>query len=116
MAPEVVAHNHEYTKSVDIWATGIIMHEILTGGKHPLYVYKEDNAETYKQKLKRLEEFEVPSYFSWIAKNLFLKLTKVQSLQRYTASQALQHPWITRKNEGNIPITMCDKNTHIGYQ
>jgi len=30
--------------------------------------------------LKRLEEFEVPKYFSWIAKNLFLKLTKVQSL------------------------------------
>ena len=36
MAPEV-ALNHEYTKNVDIWALGIIMHMLLTGGKHPFY-------------------------------------------------------------------------------
>jgi serine/threonine protein kinase len=43
MAPEIIAHNYEYTKSVDIWAIGIIMYELLTGGKHPLYVNGEDN-------------------------------------------------------------------------
>jgi len=80
MAPEVVAFNHEYTKSVDIWAIGIIMYEVLTGGKHPLYDYKADNFESYKKKLQKLEQLDVPSEFSWIAKNLFLKLTKVQSL------------------------------------
>ena len=37
MAPEM-AFKHEYTKSVDIWAVGIIMHLLLTGGKHPFYV------------------------------------------------------------------------------
>lgn len=36
MAPEV-ALNQEYTKSVDIWALGIIMHKLLTGGSHPFY-------------------------------------------------------------------------------
>lgn len=36
MAPEV-ALNQEYTKSVDIWALGIIMHMLLTGGRHPFY-------------------------------------------------------------------------------
>ncbi len=50
MAPEV-ALSQEYTKSVDIWSIGIIMFEILTGGKHPLYESKEDNIETYKKKL-----------------------------------------------------------------
>lgn len=35
MAPEV-AFEHEYTKSVDVWATGIIMHYVITG-KHPFY-------------------------------------------------------------------------------
>ena len=35
MAPEV-AFKHEYTKSVDIWAIGIMMHIVLAG-KHPFY-------------------------------------------------------------------------------
>ena len=34
MAPEV-ALNQDYTKSVDIWALGIIMHKLLTNGSHP---------------------------------------------------------------------------------
>ena len=54
MAPEIVVHEYEYTKSVDIWATGIIMYELLTGGKHPLYNQGEDNQETYKKKLTNI--------------------------------------------------------------
>jgi serine/threonine protein kinase len=42
MAPEV-ALEHEYTKSIDIWAIGIIMHMLLTGGKHPFYNRDIDN-------------------------------------------------------------------------
>jgi calcium/calmodulin-dependent protein kinase I len=37
MAPEVLKKKSEYSKSVDMWAIGIMMFEILTGGKHPLY-------------------------------------------------------------------------------
>ena len=36
MAPEVVNTRGVYGKSVDIWAIGIIMHMLLTGGLHPL--------------------------------------------------------------------------------
>ena len=72
------------------------MYEILTGGNHPLYDRNEDTFETYKNKMKDLDMFEVPSDFSWLAKNLFLRLTKVQSHQRYTAKESLRHPWITR--------------------
>ncbi len=46
MAPEV-AFNKEYSKSVDLWSTGIILYMLLTGGSHPLFTSK-DNAETYK--------------------------------------------------------------------
>jgi serine/threonine protein kinase len=42
MAPEV-ALEHEYTRSIDIWAIGIIMHMLLTGGKHPFYNRETDN-------------------------------------------------------------------------
>ena len=51
MAPEV-AFKKEYSKSVDIWSIGIIMYMLLTGGSHPLFSSK-DNAETYKEKLKK---------------------------------------------------------------
>ena len=81
MAPEVIAHNYEYTKSVDIWATGIIMYELLTGGRHPLYLHSEDNRETYKKKLLNIDESAIAQQdqelFSWLAKSLFQKLTKL---------------------------------------
>ena len=46
MAPEV-ALKKEYSRSVDIWSTGIIMYMLLTGGSHPLFNSKDDS-ESYK--------------------------------------------------------------------
>lgn len=40
MAPEV-AFEHQYTKSVDVWAIGIIMHYVISG-KHPFYDKEND--------------------------------------------------------------------------
>ena len=51
MAPEV-AFRKDYSRSVDIWSTGIIMFMLLTGGNHPLYVDDEDSTASYKEKLK----------------------------------------------------------------
>ena len=77
MAPEVV-NRHDYSKSVDIWAIGIIMHLVLTGDKHPFYERNVDNADSFKKKLIGLKNTVEPdSSFSWIAKNLFLRLTTV---------------------------------------
>jgi serine/threonine protein kinase len=62
MAPEV-ALKKEYSRSVDIWSTGIIMHMLLTGGVHPLFT-KHDNAETYKDKLKKASHLSFPANLS----------------------------------------------------
>ena len=55
MAPEI-ALLHDYSKSVDIWAVGAIMHMIITGGKHPFYIKDQDNLESFKKKLTSLKK------------------------------------------------------------
>ena len=41
MAPEVVLSNGgKISKSVDIWAIGVIMYQLLSGGDHPFKVKK----------------------------------------------------------------------------
>lgn len=66
MAPEV-AFNHEYTKSVDIWAIGIIMHILLTGGKHPFFNKETDNEKTFKKKLGAMKMVKPSEELSWLA-------------------------------------------------
>ena len=60
MAPEV-ALNHDYSKSVDIWALGIIMHLLLTGGIHPFYKKHEDNRASFLKTLSQLKNVEPAS-------------------------------------------------------
>ncbi len=55
----------------------------------------------------------MPDSFSFLAKNLFLRLTKMVSSQRYLAYEALNHPWITRNNETDIPMSIVDKLNHF---
>jgi serine/threonine protein kinase len=43
-----------YSRSVDVFATGIIMFMLLTGGQHPLFDSKTFSVETYRQDLLAL--------------------------------------------------------------
>lgn len=50
------------------------------------------------------------------AQDFFLKLTNEDPQERYTASQALEHPWITRKFNEDIPMTFSEKMRVINLQ
>ena len=43
-----------------------------------------------------------------MAEHLFLKLVEVYHLQRYTAEEALKHPFITRNHLDLVPLTYLD--------
>jgi serine/threonine protein kinase len=45
------------------------------------------------------------SFFSPLARDLFVKLCNIIPSERYTAEQALRHPWITRDLQSPIPLT-----------
>ena len=81
MAPEVVNTRGVYGKSVDIWAIGIIMHMVLTGGQHPLAdkgVSKSDV--DFKEKLLQLRDnLQGDSCLTKLSRSLFCNLCKYQA-------------------------------------
>ena len=44
-----------------------------------------------------------------LARNLFLKLCKCDPNFRYGTYKALKHPWITRSNQSQIPMTLLEE-------
>ena len=89
MAPEVIKKKSEYSKSVDMWAIGIIMYEILTGGRHPLYDRSVDDKSTLTEKLMNCKEIKPDKCFSKLATSLFERRIHMHIGQRYKAKEAL---------------------------
>lgn len=92
-----------------MFAIGIVMYMLLTGGEHPVYDSDDFTTEKYKKSLLALSQFRFPEHLSPLASNLFHRLTKFNTSMRYTAHEALMHPWITRLNKTLIPMTLQDK-------
>ena len=114
MAPEV-SMGQNYSKSVDVWAIGIIMHIALSGGKHP-FLKDDDSYDSFKEKLKKIKMIEPDKTLSKLAQNLFCKLTAIQANHRYTAMDAYKHPWITRDISTDIPLSFNEKLTYLGHE
>ncbi|CAD8103039.1 unnamed protein product [Paramecium sonneborni] len=102
MAPEQFTEKY-YSKQVDAWSCGIILYMLLNGGTHPFY-NQEDTKYDFIQKILN-PTIEIPFNISPLAKDLFFKLINVNPIDRYNVSQALMHPWITRKFHEKIPLT-----------
>ena len=99
MAPELI-EKKLYFNSVDMWSIGILMFILLNKGKHPFYVKGDTKREIAKKiKIGKINFYEK---ISPMAKHLILKLLEPNPSWRYTAIQAIKHPWITR-NVNDIP-------------
>ena len=102
MAPELI-EKKLYFISVDMWSIGILMFMLLNNGKHPFYI-KGDRREKIADKIKNVK-LKFDEKITPLAKHLILKLLEPNPSWRYTASQAIKHPWITRNFDDTPPIT-----------
>ena len=75
MSPELI-QKRKYSPGVDIFAAGIVLYMLLTGGSHPLYASDDFTTEKYKRQLLALQQFTFPEHLSPLAANLFHRLTR----------------------------------------
>ncbi|ROI16271.1 CaM kinase-like vesicle-associated protein [Anabarilius grahami] len=115
LAPEVVGRQR-YGRPVDCWALGVIMY-ILLSGNPPFYdEADEDDYENHDKNLFRKilagdYEFDSPYWddISDSAKNLVSRLMEVDTDQRLTAQEAINHEWISGNaaSDKNIKENVC---------
>lgn len=97
VAPEILS-TQRYGKSVDMWSIGVITY-ILLGGYPPFH---DDNQKALFNKIKNAEYEFHEEYWSEVseeAKDLIRHLLKINPVERYTAEEALNHPWMLREGD-----------------
>jgi len=98
VAPEILAETG-YGVKVDVWAIGVILYILLCG--YPPFSSRTNNQEElFDQILSGLFEFNSPDWdnVSYPAKELISWSLVVDPLQRYSAKEILQHPWIAAQD------------------
>ena len=89
-------HKFNYGRGADIWATGIMLYRLLTN-THPIVNPGQTQSEA-KQAILDFNKLEFPDdcQVSIEAKHLLERMIAKEQSNRYSASEALKHPWITR--------------------
>ncbi len=111
IAPEILRHR-PYDQAVDIWSIGVISF-ILLGGYPPFS--NKSRPRLFNAIIHGQYAFH-PSCWSTIsaeAKDLVKKMLQVDPIKRIKALEALEHPYISRRNESLKYNNMDDKLQQI---
>lgn len=128
IAPEVLK-KRGYSKAVDLWSLGVITYILLCG--YPPF-FDSSNPELFRKIMAGRFQFDRPwwdntssqgtSIPNFLAKDFICKLLIVDPASRWTAAQALNHPFILNncteipKPIFPIPATPRTVPTTILYQ
>lgn len=104
-APEQIFTNARQSQSLDIFACGFILYEMLTG-QHPILLKGEDKHQ-YREKMKDFKGLKIPKSAGLpeLARNLIESMCSLKPLARYRVEQVLIHPWVTGNLKDEIPMT-----------
>jgi len=106
VAPEILK-NHPHDESVDMWSVGIVLFVLLVG--YPPFM--DDNQKILFRKI-RLGDFKYLEE-DWMdispgARDLIDAFLTVDPLNRITASEALQHEWISELDDDDLSCNELD--------
>jgi len=98
VAPEVLECK-PYDKACDLWSVGVITYILLTG----CFPFWDKNNAVLYEKIRKVEYgWPENAEISPEAKHLIQHLIEKDPSKRYTAEQALLHPWVTGKGVSRI--------------
>uniref|UniRef100_A0A0A0M3G7 Protein kinase domain-containing protein n=1 Tax=Cucumis sativus TaxID=3659 RepID=A0A0A0M3G7_CUCSA len=102
VAPEVL-RGSEYGRKVDVWSAGVILYTMLAG--FPPF-YGESAAEVFEAVLRGNLRFPTRVFrsVSSAAKDLMKKMICRDVSRRFSAEQALRHPWILSGGEATSSV------------
>lgn len=93
LSPELIT-SKEYDQTVDVWALGVLMYELLMGSPP----FEESTKEmTYKRIMK--VDIEFPQTMSLDAQNLIKRILSTDPRSRLSLRDIKRHPWILRNKE-----------------
>ena len=111
LAPEML-QRQEYTRSVDAWALGVIVFVLLCG----CLPFDDDSQMIPTDAMVKTKfQLRFPRWakdLSPSAKDLLSKLLDIDPRRRYTAEQALNHPWVVGKTASKDSLLQSPGRIH----